>query len=859
MPAISAPNAVSSHAEAFSGHGAGSPALPWRGSAVLLGMVAGAALQLRQPVLWSVALYAGFLCVAAVAGMCCVAVGGRWVPPSSLPKARCFAGVATALAIAAGAAAVFATSGLRASAYVAQALSPPLEGRDIRVTGLIAAMPQVNEAGTRVHLEVETARLQGAPVQLPAQIEVAWYSGAFRDVDDAQDLPRQAPALRAGERWAMTVRLKAPHGLRNPHGFDFELWMWEQGVQATGSVRTGSKDEPPVHLASTWRHPVEQLRQGVRDAIFARLGRASDDSDPGRARIAGVVAALVTGDQRAIDRADWDVFRATGVAHLMSISGLHITLFAWLAAWCAGMLWRRSTRLCLWVPAPSAAVVAGGLLAAGYALFSGWGVPAQRTVLMLAIVALLQVSGRRWPWPQVWLLACAAVVLVDPWALAQAGFWLSFVAVGMLFATNPIANKARSSSVKGHFYALLREQWVVTLALTPLSLLLFGQVSLVGFAANLVAIPWVTLVVTPLALGGVLWSPLWSLAALSLQPLAAVLQWLAQWPWAVLFLPAAPLWAGMAGVLGGALLAIRLPWRLRLLALPLLVPVVFWSPARPGVGEFEMLAADIGQGNAVLVRTASHTLLYDAGPQFSRESDAGHRVLVPLLRALGERVDTLMLSHRDADHTGGAEAVLTQQPQALLTGSIEASHPLQGVRPATPCLAGQQWVWDGVLFEVLHPLAGAEAPELRANRPPRVPRPNTLSCVLRIVAREGDGATVLLVGDIETPQEQALLARNAPLKADLLLVPHHGSKTSSSQAFLEGVQPGTALVQAGYRNRFGHPAPDVLQRYRALGIAVVESPQCGAARWSSSAPAVVACERVTSPHYWQHTLSPRND
>ena len=541
----------------------------------------------------------------------------------------------------------------------------------------------------------------------------------------------------------------------------------------------------------------------------------------------------------------------------MSISGLHITLFAWLAAWAVRTLWRRSTRLCLALPAPSAALVAGVLLAAAYALFSGWGVPAQRTVIMLATVALLQLSGRRWPWPQVWLLACAAVVLADPWALAQAGFWLSFVAVGVLFATNPIAGSAYGVSARGRFYALLREQWVVTLALTPLTVLLFGQVSLVGFVANLVAIPWVTLVVTPLALGGVLWAPLWSLAALSLQPLAALLQWLAQWPWALVFLPAAPLWAGMAAVAGGALLAMRLPWRLRLLALPLLVPVFCWQPARPAPGQFELLAADIGQGNAVLVRTASHTLLYDAGPRFRRESDAGHRVLVPLLRALGERVDLLMLSHRDADHTGGAAAVLAQQPQAELTGSIEAEHALQQLRPATPCLAGQRWVWDGVAFEVLHPRAGdRDAP---ASSAARAPRPNALSCVLRMAAL-GPGAPVaLLVGDIEAAQEQALLARGVDVKADWLLVPHHGSKTSSSPPFLDAVQPGTALVQASYRNRFGHPAAEVLQRYQERGIRVLDSPRCGAATWASSQPGTVGCERDTGRRYWQHRIAPRED
>ena len=849
MPAISTPNAVDPDARGAGQGTAGGQhpavhtgAAAWRVPACLVGVVLGAALQLQQPGLWRGAVYGVCLVLACVLGGSAWWVGSRlrWRTPAT-----------TALALGAAALAMFAVCGLRAAAFAGQGLAPALEGRDIRVTGVIAAMPQSNEAGTRIRMQVETAMLDGAPVQLPARIEVAWYGGAFRDGAGVVDLQRAAPALTAGERWALTVRLKAPHGLRNPHGFDAELWMWEQGVQATGYVRAGPRDEPPVWMAATWRYPVERARQAVRDAIRERLVHGAEDADPARARLAGVVAALVTGDQRAIDRADWDVFRATGVAHLMSISGLHITLFAWLAALVVRALWRRSTRLCLAVPAPSAALAAGVVLATAYALFSGWGVPAQRTVIMLATVALLRLSGSRWPWPQVWLLACAAVVVADPWALGQAGFWLSFVAVGMLFATSSVAVGAYQSSAGRHFYALIREQWVVTLALTPLSLLLFGQVSLVGFGANLVAIPWVTLVVTPLALGGVLWPPLWNLAALSLQPLAAVLQWLAQWPWAVVFLPAAPLWAGLLAVAGGALLALRLPWGLRLAALALLWPALAWYPPRPVPGQFEVLAADIGQGNAVLVRTATHTLLYDAGPRFSHESDAGHRVLVPLLRALGERVDTVMLSHRDADHTGGAAAVLAQQPHAQLVGSLDAENALHAVRPALPCLAGQYWEWDGVAFEVLHPRPGDE--RIRALRP------NALSCVLRIGAAGGGTPAALLVGDIEALQEQALLERGANLKADLLLVPHHGSKTSSSPGFLDAVQPRTALVQAGYRNRFGHPADEVLQRYRARGIGVVQSAHCGAATWASSAPAVVRCERHTGRRYWQHHVAPAAD
>ena len=396
---------------------------------------------------------------------------------------------------------------------------------------------------------------------------------------------------------------------------------------------------------------------------------------------------------------------------------------------------------------------------------------------------------------------------------------------------------------------MLREQWVVTLALTPLGLLLFGQMSLVALGANLLAIPWVTLVVTPLALLGVLWAPLWQLAGWAVQALVAFLQPLASVPWASLWLAQAPLWAGLAGVLGGALLALRLPWPVRALGLPLLLPVLCWQPLRPAPGQFELLAADVGQGSAVLVRTARHSLLYDAGPRYSLDSDAGERVLVPLLRVLGERLDVLMLSHRDSDHTGGAPAVLAAQPQALLTGSIAPETAPAALPPVQPCVAGQRWHWDGVEFAVIHPaqpLANAPVPTSARQRA----QTNAQSCVLRITA--ATGAAALLAGDIERAQEQALVAAGAPLAADVLLLPHHGSKTSSSAEFLDAVGARSAWVQAGYRNRFGHPAPEVVQRVQARGTALVQSVDCGAARWSSGQPAQVDCERQQRARYWQH-------
>ena len=742
----------------------------------------------------------------------------------------------------------FSSTGWRAQAFASQALPPALEGRDLVVTGVVAAMPQHFDGGVRFRLDLERASLDGQALRLPPRLELGWYAGVYArgegPGESTGELQRRPARLQAGERWHMTVRLKAPHGGINPHGFDYELWQWEQGVQATGYVRAGPRDPAPTLLAQTWQHPVQWARGQVRDQIGARLA----DSDAG-----GLIAALVVGDQAAIERSDWDVFRATGVAHLMSISGLHITMFAWAAALALGWLWRRSAWLCLRVPAPTAALVGGMALATAYALFSGWGVPAQRTVLMLATVGALRLLGLRWPWPHVWLLACAVVVAVDPWALLQAGFWLSFVAVGVLFASDAGVAQAGRPGLRARFLVLMREQWVITLALTPLSLLLFGQVSLVGLLANALAIPWVTLVVTPLAMLGVLMHPLWDLAAGAIGLMAQLLRSLAQWPWTSVSLAQAPLWAGVAGVLGGLLLALRLHWALRLGGVPLLLPVLFWQAAPIPSGGFSVLAADVGQGNAVLVRTAQHALLYDAGPMYSRESDAGHRVLVPLLRALGVRLDTLVLSHRDSDHTGGAMAILKMQPQASLLSSIESEHALQALRPVTRCLAGQRWQWDGVDFEVLHPQAGDYA---------NVRQPNGLSCTLRI----SNGAqTVLLAGDIERAQEAQLIARaqgsatrpgqpSAGLRADVLLVPHHGSKTSSSDAFVAAVQPRFAITQTGYRNRFGHPASAVLVRYDAYQTRLIDTPRCGAATWLSWEPDEMQCARKVQKRYWHHAV-----
>ncbi len=736
------------------------------------------------------------------------------------------------------AAAAFWLTEARAGWRLADQLPPELDGVDVELVGTVATLPRQVSAGVRFTFEVDEARWRGEPVAVPRRVSLGWYQG----LHDAALLAGPPVEVQAGQRWRLTARLRPPHGHRNPHGFDHELWLFERGIRASGYVRTAAGSAPPRLLAVDVAHPVERARQRVRDAIAVRV------ADPGAA---GVLAGLAIGDQSAIERSDWDLFRASGTAHLVAISGLHVTMFAWGAGALVGWAWRRSTRLPLWLPAPTTARWGGVLAAAAYAVFAGWGVPAQRTVWMLVAAAAVTSFGLHWPWPLVLLAAAVAVGVADPWALLQPGFWLSFVAVALLMGSEPARAPAAATAACGWavratsaLRGAVRTQAIATVGLAPLTLVLFQQVSLVGFVANLVAIPLVTLVVTPLALAGIVVPPLWDAAAAAVAAWTALLAVLTAWPWAVWTAPVAPWWVQAGGLLAAWLAVAPLPGRLRLLALPLALPLLWPAVERPPRGAFDLLAADVGQGSAVLVVTRHHALLYDAGPQYSRDSDAGQRVLVPLLHALGvRRLDALVLSHRDSDHVGGAAAVMAALPVARIDSSLPADHPLRArAVPHRRCEAGQRWHWDGVAFEVLHP-----APEDHG----RSLRPNALSCVLRVV--DAGGRSVLLAGDIEAAQEAALVRRQGDaLRSDVLLVPHHGSRTSSSAAFLDAVAPRVAIVQAGFRNRFGHPAPEVLERHEARGIDVVRSDRCGAWRWRARAADAPTCERERARRYWHH-------
>ena len=679
-------------------------------------------------------------------------------------------------------------------------LAPQLEGRDLEVTGVVSGLPAAGERSVRFELETESEGL-------PRKLLLGFYGeGEFHP----------------GERWLLTVRLKRPHGNVNPQGFDYEAWLLERGIGATGYVRSrrliGSRDG--------FFDSIEKAREAVRERFRERLGATP---------AAGILAALAVGDQRAISGEEWRLFSRTGVTHLMSISGLHVTLVSGLAAWLVSFLWRRVPALTLRLPARKAAALAAIAAALAYTLLAGFAVPAQRTFYMVTVVALALWSGRMASPARTLALALGLVLVADPWAPLAAGFWLSFGAVALIFyvATGWTAPEGRLAQFG-------RVQWAITVGLATAALLLFGQLSVAGPLANAVAIPLVSAVVTPLALAAAVLptQPLLDLAAWLVEWLLQFLEWCALLPGALWEQHAPPGWSVALALVGVAWLLAPRGVPGRACALALLAPAFAVVPPAPAPGSAWITAFDVGQGLAVMVRTARRTLLYDAGPAFGPEADSGGRVVLPALRAAGApAVDLMVLTHEDADHIGGALTVLESVTVHGLASSLPHAHPLNTLVPGpTRCAAGTRWEWDGVAFEFLHPGAGAESA-----------RRNDQSCVLRVAAH---GSSMLLTGDIERAAEARIIKKNP--KADVLLIPHHGSRTSSSPEFIAAVAPRWAVVTAGYRSRFGHPSGEVLERYRAAGAALMRTDLDGAVHVHLEPHGLrVEGERRRAPRYWR--------
>lgn len=736
----------------------------------------------------------------------------------------------------------FAWAALLAQHVLAQELPRELEGRDVPIVGVVDSLPAPFDGGVRFYFSVERMLEQGVDISgLPRRLALSWYGHEGR-----RGMSGAVPALAPGERWQLTVRLRRPHGNANPYGFDYEAWLLAQGLRATGSVRpeqgNGMANRRLDGFVPRFSSVVERCRGWLRDRIMTAL--------PGE-RYAGVLVALVVGEQREIGQSDWKVFNRTGTGHLVSISGLHITMVAGLFAALAQALWRRSfftgAQLPLLLPAQKAGAAAGLAMALLYVLLAGFGVPARRTLYMLAVVAAALWLGRITRVSHVLCLALVAVVLFDPWAVLWPGFWLSFAAVAaILYAAAGRAGQPGSDGWRAALDGAARTQYAVTLGLAPLTVLLFGQLSLVGPLANAIAIPVVSFAVTPLALAGsVLPPPLsgWVLAVAHflVEALAGVLERMSAWPAAVWSAPVPPWWMFGLALAGTAWLLAPRGWPLRWLGMAAWLPLLSNPATAPRQG-FQAVVFDVGQGTAVLVETPRHRLLYDTGPAYTPQADGGNRVILPYLRGRGiAALDAMLVSHSDSDHAGGALSILGEIPVGWVASSLPPGHPIARAAPVHwRCAAGQAWEWDGVRFEILHP-----GPDSYGN--PRL-APNALSCTLKI---SYGGQALLLPGDIEAAQEAQLLAREpGRLPSTVLVAPHHGSGTSSGPAFLAAVAPQLALFQVGYRNRYRHPKPEVFERYGQLGIARLRSDEAGAVSLRFNGALDYSAYRDTDARYW---------
>ena len=689
------------------------------------------------------------------------------------------------------AAAGFLYALLRAHALAPSLPPPEWEGRNLVVEGMVIGLPERREERVRFEFDIHRIDAGSGPapaLALPWRVRLNWYRGA--------------PRVDPGDEWRLEIRLKRPHGFSNPGGFDYEGWLFRRGLSATGYVRAGRNERL---AAGSWS--VARARQRLGEGIDGALGKAP---------LRPLVKALALGLRDEMSPGQWRVLRSTGTAHLMAISGLHVGLVSGLAFALVSFAWRIAGVSVLLIDARRVAAVAALAAALVYAALAGFTVPTQRAAVMVACLMFALILRR--PVAPATLLgrALLAVLILDPFAVNEAGFWLSFSAVGFIFYA-VVGRLALCPSRAGKlWWRYGRIQCLLGLALLPLGLRFFAEYPLGAPLANALAVPWVSALVVPPVLAGTLLSS-------CLPPLGALLLDLGHSAlaglWSVLELlsrhlpmlaagSAAPRWQMLAALAGVLILLAPRGVPARWLGGLWMAPIFLGGPAPVPENTLRLSVLDVGQGLAVVLRTRAHTLVYDTGPRFSRSFDAGAAVVVPYLHHVGVReIDALVLSHRHQDHVGGAQSVLdgVRVRRFLANAPSWTDH-------AAPCRAGRRWEWDGAHFEVLHP------PEDTGDTG------NEGSCVLRV--RMG-ASVLLLTGDIGVRSEAALIRRHA-LRSDVLLVPHHGSDTSSSPAFLDAVRPRLALASYGYRNRFGLPDPEVMARYRSRGIVVLDTVREGA-------------------------------
>lgn len=756
----------------------------------------------------------GRIALAFLAGHCCVHAAAR-LPDVSFVVVLLIA-VALAALLRAKLLAVFALgiawAWAHAAAQLAGELPSSLEGEDIAVQGFVASLPDATAREIRFLFDITHAEVS----KVPKRIQIAWYDTTTR------------PAV--GERWQLVVRLRRRNGFSNPGGFDYEAHLFRAGIGATGYVRA---DERNRRLAAA---ESQYLIDQARAWIAARMETAMRED----VRMLGVLQGLAIGDARRMTSEQWRVFTETGTTHLMAISGLHISMIAAIAAWLGGAIVRWPGAQARGWCAARGQAIAGSFAAVGYALMAGLSIPTQRTAMMLCLVFAARWWRRDLRAGHGLGLALVAILLVDPFAPLAVGAWLSFGAVAIIV----LALSGRLQRLRPA-WSFARVQLAMTVGLMPLLLMSFGSVSLVSPFANTIAVPLFTVVLVPLVLLGALCATLSpTLAALPLGLASDVLAllWtalerLAAHPLALWYFPTVSPIALAGACLGSVVLVLPSIWPIRALGVLCCAHVFFIPAVTPARGDFELAVLDVGQGLAAVVRTHNHVLIYDTGPAFQSGRDAALLAVLPYLRAKGVRmIDALIVSHGDLDHSGGLSSILDGMPvRRTIVGSSVEPRPER----AASCAVGDSWTWDGVRIEILHPPLSFHAKD------------NDSSCVVRIRSRAG---TALLTGDIEREGEAALLRTGAG-QTDIVVIPHHGSRTSSSEALVNALSPKVAIAAAGYRNRWGLPKSDVIARWRQAGARTYSTAQSGAIEISltEDGPIRVREHRRASKRYWSRT------
>lgn len=688
------------------------------------------------------------------------------------------------------------------------------EGKNLIVTGHIATIPVVENHRVAFLFKLKKIQYENSMQVASSLLRLTWQG-------DVQK-------LHVGDVWRLTVRLKRIHGLMNPGSFDYEAWALQEGIRAQGYVHTRAESKLLNH------HPYYYLLARVRQYLKEKIEKnlPATPTSPW-------ILALTVGERHGISPENWEVLRNTGTNHLMAIAGLHIGFMSGFAYTMVFWLWRQFPRLVYKIPAQHAGSIAALIMALMYSALAGFLLPTQRACIMLTVFLVIVLLRRKILAWHAWSLALILVLLMNPLSVLTESFWLSFVAVAAI-----ILGMRGRLLPRGWWWQWGRTQWVIGLGLLPFSIWLFQQYSLVSFFANSIAIPWVGFLIVPLSLFGVflllfsakLGGMILLLADKLLSWLWVILAWFSHLSWGSWYQAMPNHWILLAACFGVILMLLPSGFPGRLLGLLGFLPLIFHSTPTLTGGEVRLTLLDVGQGLATVVQTQHHILVFDAGPKLSPNFDMGESVVIPYLRTLGvKQIDMLVVSHGDNDHVGGAEAILKR----LRVMTVKTSVPEQlSFSQATYCLRGESWDWDGVNFRFLYP----SIENLNLG--------NNSSCVLRITH---GNKHILLTGDIEKYAENYLWdTERQILSANIIVAPHHGSKTSAADHFLQAVSPQIVLFPVGYRNRYHFPNEWVVKKYDALGVKKMDTAQAGAIeiRVANNNIARPISYRALHHHYW---------